>query len=396
MRPTASGLVFLLLGAALAVAAYRFALPGMLPVAILLMGLVALSAVIALATSARLSVGLVPRMRRFDGENLTAVGAQARFEAHVSNRTPLPVGSFTLTLTPEDGFGPVRTLRVPGLAARAETSVPVAVVPTRRGLSGIESVRLRLEGPFGLIALTRTARTGLRTAVAVPDQVLPVRARPHMSAEQSESDRLQRGTSTLDFHTREYAPGDDLRHVHWASTARYGTLMIREQAHEESPVAVVLLDTLGADPTGHGADIAVTAAAAVALHHLSEGTEVLLSSGPRLVRAAGAKGRDTVRLESARHPAGAEVPAVPALPPGTRHVAICALQAERARALAAELPRSQPHSLFVVEELADDGVSLETALFGGELRLPPQWRHGAETEGRAPRMQRQRRSEGDR
>ena len=377
MRPTASGLVFLLLGAALAVAAYRFALPGMLPVAILLVGLVVVSGLIAGLTAARLGVELVPRMRRVEGENLTAVGAQARFDAHVSNRTPLPVGSFSLQLTPEDGFGPARTLTVPGLAARADVVLPVTAVPTRRGTSGIAGTRLRLEGPFGLVALTRDARAALPVAVAVPDQHLPVRSRTRTSADQSDSDRLHRGTSTLDFHTREYSPGDDVRHIHWASTARYGTLMIREHAHEEHPSALVLLDTLGADPSGHGADIAVTAAAAVALHHLGDGVAVLLASGPALVRAEGARGRDSVRLASAHHPAGAVVTGVPVLPPDTRHASICTLSSARAEALAGELPGNMPRSLFVVEELGEIPVSLETALFGGELTLPAQWRNGA-------------------
>lgn len=373
MRPTASGIVFLLLGAALAVAAYRFSLPGMLPAGILLIALVILSAVVVFIASGRLEARVTPRSRHVDGVPLTAVGAETQLDVRVRNRTPLPVGSFTLELTMADGFGPDRTLRLAGLSPRAVESVPVAVMPTRRGMSGVADIGIRLDGPFGLVSRSRRTGSGLVVAVAVPDQRLPLHATPRSSAEQSDSQRLLRGNSTLDFHTREYVPGDDLRHVHWSSTARLGELMVRERAHEENPTAVVLLDTLGADPAGHGADIAVTAAAAAALQHIDRGADVILWSGSTRLRLTGGRGRDTVRIESARHPAGAEVPDGVTIPPAAWHVSICALTSARADALATGLPKGQARSRFVVEELSDDGVSLDTALFGGALHLPHQW-----------------------
>jgi uncharacterized protein (DUF58 family) len=40
---------------------------------------------------------------------------------------------------------------------------------------------------------------------------------------------------------RDYAPGDDLRHVHWRSTARRGHLMMRQnETRRRAPVLVVL------------------------------------------------------------------------------------------------------------------------------------------------------------
>ena len=51
-----------------------------------------------------------------------------------------------------------------------------------------------------------------------------------------------RGSGAEDAATREYRYGDDLRKVHWRSTARVGELMVRR---EEQPVhsrATVLLD----------------------------------------------------------------------------------------------------------------------------------------------------------
>lgn len=240
-------------------------------------------------------------------------------------------------------------------------------------MSGVADVAISIDGPFGLV--TRSRRTGSRVAVAVavPDQRLPIRTAPRSSHDQSDSNRLLRGNSTLDFQTREYVPGDDQRHVHWSSTARLGELMVRDRAHEENPTAVILLDTLGADPEGHGADIAVTAAAAAALHHIDRGAEVIVWSGPTRLQLASGRGRDAVRVESARHPAGAQVPDNVTIPRAAWHVSICTLSSDRADVLARRLPKGQAQSRFVVEELSDDGVSLDTALFGGALTLPHQW-----------------------
>jgi uncharacterized protein (DUF58 family) len=49
------------------------------------------------------------------------------------------------------------------------------------------------------------------------------------------------GTITFDT-LREYVVGDELRHVHWRTTARIGELMVREHLDTSLPRLVVLLD----------------------------------------------------------------------------------------------------------------------------------------------------------
>ncbi len=82
----------------------------------------------------------------------------------------------------------------------------------------------------------------------------------------------QLSPSDMSFHAlREYAPGDDRRHVHWRSSARTGTLMVRQYEQTLQSRVCVALD-LGA--TSYIGDLdfedAVSAAASVVLQSIRE------------------------------------------------------------------------------------------------------------------------------
>lgn len=73
-----------------------------------------------------------------------------------------------------------------------------------------------------------------------------------------------------DVSIREYRVGDDLRRVHWRSTARRGAVMVRSDEHPGRPDVVVLLDTREGAHRGRGSgsslEWAVSAAASAASH----------------------------------------------------------------------------------------------------------------------------------
>ncbi|PZF99378.1 DUF58 domain-containing protein, partial [Nonomuraea aridisoli] len=84
-------------------------------------------------------------------------------------------------------------------------------------------------------------------------------------------------SGTVTFHTlREYVVGDDLRHVHWRSSARTGTLMVRQFVDAALPTTTVVLDTRGLT------EPAVDAAASVALASARAGypAAVVTGEGP--------------------------------------------------------------------------------------------------------------------
>ena len=83
-----------------------------------------------------------------------------------------------------------------------------------------------------------------------------------------------------DAGTREYRQGDDLRRVHWRSTARLGQLMVRREEQPWQARCTVLLDTRstahGGEGPGSSFEWAVSAAASVAVHLVRHGYFVRL------------------------------------------------------------------------------------------------------------------------
>jgi len=121
----------------------------------------------------------------------------------------------------------------------AEVTYPV---PTdRRGRLEVGPVVVRR---YGLAGLTVSAgAAGDETFVRVLPRALPVRAVPpgarhgHVGAEER---AVRGGTDVIGL--REYQPGDDLRRVHWGTSARAGTLMVREDADPVRAHLTVVLD----------------------------------------------------------------------------------------------------------------------------------------------------------
>ena len=117
------------------------------------------------------------------------------------------------------------------------------------------------------------SRAALASSCSAPSRSSSTRAcatcsrrpRPAASISTASSRRSRsRIEPSGEFHTlRDYAPGDDLRHVHWKSTARRGHLMMRQnEARRRTPVLVVL-DVRPARTTGVSFERAVEACASI-------------------------------------------------------------------------------------------------------------------------------------
>ncbi|OFL64398.1 MULTISPECIES: DUF58 domain-containing protein [unclassified Brevibacterium] len=329
MRINTSGWVFIILGSALIIAAYRFGFPGLLPVGIVFIGLVAFSLLAALITSSQLSAQLVADAPTLDGTAITRVGDELVVTVRAANRLPAPLLPFDLTLHSKPGFGTDQNAHIGALPPRGYADVQAVFVPTHRGMTGVEKLSAAVSGPFGLTAALRAVPGSLDVAAAPAEA--PVGIPQSLSAHLSRvsSDRVSRGRGTRDYFTREYAPGDDLRYIHWKTTARLGELAVRQEAEEEHATAIVVLDG-GVQPSsaqteaGTQFETLAAAAAAAVRAYFAAGYDVRLLCGDEDIQIE-ARSLDLPHAELAIAQAdGRSVPGSVRLPQNVETVVVCA------------------------------------------------------------------------
>jgi uncharacterized protein (DUF58 family) len=127
------------------------------------------------------------------------------------------------------------------LRAGAATEVGYPVPTGRRGVVRVGPLRVTRRDPLGLISLGRDH--GGIASVWVHPRIHPLRAVPAGVSRSMDGrvDRVPHGSITFDA-LREYVIGDELRHVHWRTSAKVGELMVREHLDTSLPRLVVLLD----------------------------------------------------------------------------------------------------------------------------------------------------------
>jgi uncharacterized protein (DUF58 family) len=126
---------------------------------------------------------------------------------------------------------------------KGEAGLRTYRLPTsRRGTYTVGRVELPKADPFGLCRRVRAL--GETQVISVRPRTIPLRPLPTGTSRNLEGpSSVMSPQGTVTFHgLREYVLGDDLRKVHWPSTARAGKLVVRHYVDTAQPYTVVLVD----------------------------------------------------------------------------------------------------------------------------------------------------------
>ncbi|RII18283.1 hypothetical protein DSC45_10230 [Streptomyces sp. YIM 130001] len=272
---TTRGRSFLAAGLAAAVCAYVLGQSDLLRVGLLLAVLPLVCALVLYRTryrvsgSRRLSPGRVP------------AGSESRVHLRIENVSRLSTGLLMLQDRVPYVLGPRPRFVLDRVEAGGRREVSYRVRSDLRGRYPLGPLQLRLTDPFGMCELTRSF-SAYDTLTVIP-RVSALPAIRLTGESLGYGDGRQRSLALAgedDVIPRGYRYGDDLRRVHWRSTARYGELMVRREEQPQRARCTVLLDTRlvahdGAGPDS-GFEWAVSACASALVHMLERGYTVRL------------------------------------------------------------------------------------------------------------------------
>jgi uncharacterized protein (DUF58 family) len=174
-------------------------------------------------------------------------GTRVTVSIDIENRSYTPTSLLLLEDRLPSTLGRPARLVVTGIAPRSTQRVSYTVLPQQRG-------RYRL-GPLSVDMCDPFALTHQRLVFDGHDELLVTPEIEDLDASPSSSQGANFGASRArqllrtgqEYYTmRAYQQGDDLRRIHWASVARTGELMIRQDESSRRANGFVFLDNRAA------------------------------------------------------------------------------------------------------------------------------------------------------
>jgi uncharacterized protein (DUF58 family) len=161
-------------------------------------------------------------------------------EVGVTNRSR----GMRLGVVVSDAFVQPTRFLVPPLRPGERVELTTSRQARRRGPQASATVTLRSSAPFGVAECQRRRRVDTETLVLPAVVALGALSfvRPADTAEHAIRSAPRRGLGPEYLGIREYRAGDSMRHVHWPSTARIGTVMVREFEVEQTRRIAIVVD----------------------------------------------------------------------------------------------------------------------------------------------------------
>jgi uncharacterized protein (DUF58 family) len=206
----------------------------------------------------------------------------------ISNRSLLPTGSLMLEdQLPGQLRGNAR-FAIDGLLGRESRTVSYRMPRLPRGRYRAGPLHIRLTDSFHLIDVRRSFTATNEIVIApVIDAIRNVEPPRSLDVGDDAGSHSIGVRGADDASTREYRTGDDLRKIHWRSSARTGALMVRQEERPWQGQMTVLLDLRRTAHVERPAradgdderltsslEWAISAAASVATHAIMRGREV--------------------------------------------------------------------------------------------------------------------------
>ncbi len=209
-------------------------------------------------------------------------GQPLNLRVRVANRATMRKGPLTLQLhlsNATQGITADRVFYLDSVAARETVEFLLPIDSLRRGEGRLEQVEAHCHDPLGLFR--QRMKLTWTTRFTVYPQIWQRATREITGALGAQGATGQSGLAgrSLEFAAvRPYTDDDELRHVHWPSTARLGRLAVKQfQATARSATVIVLDLPPGTSAAGTGAhESAIRAATTVASEHAIAGKDVAL------------------------------------------------------------------------------------------------------------------------
>lgn len=201
--------------------------------------------------------------------------ANAAHRRSLPSRLELPVGRA------------VAELAVPSLAPGARHDELFAVPTQRRSVVVVGPVRSWRGDPLGLAR--RTVRwTGPEELYVHPRVVALAGAGAGLLRDLEGQTARELSDTDLSFHAlRDYVAGDDRRYIHWRTTARRDTLMVKQFEDTRRTLTALVLADSAADYAGEDdLELAVSIVASLGVQAIRDQREVSVLAGPGRLRVA--------------------------------------------------------------------------------------------------------------
>ena len=215
----------------------------------------------------------------FDRDRVVA-GSEVAAQLAVLNegeRIALPV---LLDIPVGDGLveAHVPLLR-PGAAHREKITISAA----KRGIITVGPMTIGRGDPLGVLRKDHTW-PGVQTIYVHPVTAPVPSASAGLMRDIEGAVTKKIVDSDLSFHAiRDYVAGDARRHVHWRSTAKTGSMMVRQyEETRRSRIAVVMDLALSEYATDAEFELAVSTASSLGLQAVREGREVVIAASAEI------------------------------------------------------------------------------------------------------------------